>query len=341
MTIIAALLLFGVIVLIHEFGHFIFAKKNGITVHEFALGMGPKLFGKEVNGTMYSVRILPIGGFCAMEGEDEDSDKPGSFGTKSILQRASVIFAGPFFNLVLAVLFLIPVFIYIGSPTTTIDEVVENSPAQIATLQSGDIIKKIDGKEITSWQDFTNEIISSQGKELNLVVERDNKELNLSITPEKSEDGSYKVGVTSLRDKNIINAIKESFVTTGQMIVQMVTFLKQMITGTIPGGFSNSVAGPVVIISIVSDAAKTGIINLLYLGSVISLNLGIINLVPFPALDGGRLFLLLIEALRGGKKINPDKEAMINMIGFCALMAFMVFITYSDITKLFKGIIKF
>ena len=330
MTIIAALLLFGVIVLIHEFGHFIFAKKNGVTVHEFALGMGPKLFGKEVNGTMYSVRILPIGGFCAMEGEDEDSDKPGSFGTKSILQRASVIFAGPFFNLVLAVLFLIPVFIYIGSPTTTIDEVVENSPAQIATLQSGDIIKKIDGKEITSWQDFTNEIISSQGKEL-----------NLSITPEKSEDGSYKVGVTSLRDKNIINAIKESFVTTGQMIVQMVTFLKQMITGTIPGGFSNSVAGPVVIISIVSDAAKTGIINLLYLGSVISLNLGIINLVPFPALDGGRLFLLLIEALRGGKKINPDKEAMINMIGFCALMAFMVFITYSDITKLFKGIIKF
>ena len=341
MTIIAALLLFGVIVLIHEFGHFIFAKKNGVTVHEFALGMGPKLFGKEVNGTMYSVRILPIGGFCAMEGEDEDSDKPGSFGTKSILQRASVIFAGPFFNLVLAVLFLIPVFIYIGSPTTTIDEVVENSPAQIATLQSGDIIKKIDGKEITSWQDFTNEIISSQGKELNLVVERDNKELNLSITPEKSEDGSYKVGVTSLRDKNIINAIKESFVTTGQMIVQMVTFLKQMITGTIPGGFSNSVAGPVVIISIVSDAAKTGIINLLYLGSIISLNLGIINLVPFPALDGGRLFLLLIEALRGGKKINPDKEAMINMIGFCALMAFMVFITYSDITKLFKGIIKF
>ena len=132
MTIIAALLLFGVIVLIHEFGHFIFAKKNGVTVHEFALGMGPKLFGKEVNGTMYSVRILPIGGFCAMEGEDEDSDKPGSFGRKSILQRASIIFAGPFFNLILAVLFLIPVFIYIGSPTTTIDQVVDKSPAKEA-----------------------------------------------------------------------------------------------------------------------------------------------------------------------------------------------------------------
>ena len=128
MTIIAALLLFGVIVLIHEFGHFIFAKKNGVTVHEFALGMGPKLFGIERNGTVYSVRILPIGGFCAMEGEDEESNDPGSFGKKSILQRASIIFAGPFFNLVLAVIFLIPVFFLVinaigaiyAIPTTTL-----------------------------------------------------------------------------------------------------------------------------------------------------------------------------------------------------------------------------
>lgn len=341
MTIIIALLLFGVIVLIHEFGHFILAKKNGVTVHEFAVGMGPKLFGVEKNGTLYSLRLLPIGGFCAMEGEDEDSDKPGSFGRKSILQRASIIFAGPFFNLVLAVIFLIPVFIYIGSPTTTIDQVIDNSPAQAANLQKGDTIKEINGQEITSWNEFTEVITTSEGKELNVVVDRDNKSVKLSITPEIGEDGTYKVGVTCLRNKNVINAIKESFVTTGQMIVQMVTFLKQMITGTVPGGFSNSVAGPVGVISIVSDAAKTGFINLLYLGSIISLNLGIINLVPFPALDGGRLFLLLIEALRGGKKINPDKEAMINMIGFCALMAFMVFITYSDVTKLFKGIIKF
>lgn len=147
--------------------------------------------------------------------------------------------------------------------------------------------------------------------------------------------------LTCKRDKNIIHAIKDSFITTGQMTVQMITFLKQMITGTIPGGFSNSVAGPVGVISIVSDAAKTGIINLLYLGSIISLNLGIINLVPFPALDGGRLFLLLIEAIRGGKKINPEKEAMINMIGLLCFRPFMVFITYSDVTKLFKGIIKF
>lgn len=341
MTIIAALLLFTVIILIHEFGHFIFAKKNGITVHEFSIGMGPKLFGKEKNGTMYSIRALPIGGYVSMEGEDEESNKLGSFSTKTILQRASVIFAGPFFNLILAVIFLIPVFIYIGSPTTTLDKVTANSPAYEANLKSGDTIKSIDGKEIKSWNEFTQIISTSDGKELNLVVERNDKSVKLSVTPQKSDDGSYKVGVTCERDKNIVHAIKNSFITTGQMIVQMVTFLKQMITGTVPGGFTESVAGPVGVISIVSGAAKAGIINLLYLGSVISLNLGIINLVPFPALDGGRLLLLFIEWIRGGKKINPDKEAMINMIGFCALMAFMVFITYNDVTKLVKGIIKF
>lgn len=341
MTIILALLLFGVIVLIHELGHFLFAKKNAITVHEFAIGMGPKLFGKEKNGTLYSIRLLPIGGYVAMEGEDEESNKPGSFGTKSILQRASVIFAGPFFNLILAIIFLIPVFIYIGSPTTTLDQITDNSPAYEAGLNSGDTIKSIDGKDITSWNEFTNEIARSNGKELSFVVDRNNEMLTLNVTPQKSEDGSYKVGVTCIRDKNVINAIKDAFTTTWEMIVQMLTFLKQMITGTVPGGFSNSVAGPVGVISIVSDAAKMGIMNLLYLGSIISLNLGIINLVPFPALDGGRLLLLFIEWIRGGKKIDQEKEAMINMIGFCALMAFMVFITYNDVTRLFKGIVKF
>ena len=340
MTIIAALLLFGVIILIHEFGHFIFAKKNGITVHEFAIGMGPKLFGKEKNGTMYSIRILPIGGYVSMEGEDEDSNKPGSFGTKSILQRASVIFAGPFFNLVLAVIFLIPVYIYMGSPTTTL-EILDNTPASKANLQSGDIVKSVNGKEVNSWNEFTEIISSSKGEELSIAVDRNNKTVKVNVMPEKNEDGRYMIGVGYKKDRSIINAIKQSFIQTGQITMQMITFLKQMITGTVPGGFTNSVAGPVGVISIVSGAAKTGILNLLYLGSIISLNLGIINLVPFPALDGGRLLLLFIEWIRGGKKINPDKEAMINMIGFCALMAFMVFITYNDVTKLFKGVIKF
>lgn len=341
MTIIAALILFGVIILIHEFGHFIFAKKNGVTVHEFAVGMGPMLFSKEKNGTKYSLRLLPIGGYCAMEGEDEESDKEGSFGKKSILQRASIIFAGPLFNLIASVILLIPVFMYIGSPTTTLDTVLDGSPAQKANLQSGDIVKEIDGKVINNWKDFTNQITSSNGQEMIMTINRDNKTIHVSVTPEKSDEGTYMVGVTSKREKNFIDSITNSLTTTWEMIKQMVQFLTQMITGTVPGGFTNSVAGPVGVISLVSDAAKTGIFNLLYLGSIISLNLGIINLVPFPALDGGRLLLLLLEFIRGGKKITPEKEAMINMIGFCALMVFMVFITYNDVTKLFKGFFKF
>lgn len=341
MTIIAAFILFGIIIMIHEFGHFIFAKKNGVTVHEFAIGMGPQVFAKEKNGTKYSLRLLPIGGYCAMEGEDEESNKAGSFGTKTILQRASIIFAGPLFNLITAVIFLIPVFIYIGSPTTTLDEIVDKSPAQRANLQKGDIIKEVDGKSIKSWNDFTNEVSISNGKEINMIIDREGKSLKINLTPEKSDDGTYKVGVTCKREKNFFGAIGDAFTTTYEMIGQMLLFLKQMITGTVPGGFTNSVAGPVGVISLVSGAAKAGIFNLLYLGSIISLNLGIINLVPFPALDGGRLVLLFLEWVRGGKKINADKEAMINMIGLCALMAFMVFITYNDITKLLKGIIKF
>ncbi|MGL4913821.1 MAG: RIP metalloprotease RseP [Romboutsia sp.] len=341
MTIIAAFILFGIIIMIHEFGHFIFAKKNGVTVHEFAIGMGPQVFAKEKNGTKYSLRLLPIGGYCAMEGEDEESNKAGSFGTKTILQRASIIFAGPLFNLITAVIFLIPVFIYIGSPTTTLDEIVEKSPAQRANLQKGDIIKEVDGKSIKSWNDFTNEVSISNGKEINMIIDREGKSLKINLTPEKSQDGTYKVGVTCKREKNFFGAIGDAFTTTYEMTGQMLLFLKQMITGTVPGGFTNSVAGPVGVISLVSGAAKSGIFNLLYLGSIISLNLGIINLVPFPALDGGRLVLLFLEWIRGGKKIKPEKEAMINMIGLCALMAFMVFITYNDITKLFKGIIKF
>ena len=336
MTIIAALLLFGVIILIHEFGHFIFAKKNGITVHEFSIGMGPKLFGKEKNGTMYSIRILPIGGYVSMEGEDEESNKPGSFGTKSILQRASVIFAGPFFNIILTVLLLIPVLAYMGTPSdeNVLGGVLENSPAIEAGLKANDKIIEINGVEIKTWEEIVNNLQKETSQPINIKVERDNTTKEFSITPQKSEDGRYVIGITPVYDKSIINAIPKAFIATFDMIKQMLTFVVQLFTGTIPGGFENSVAGPVGVIGIVSDAAKMGIINLIYIGAVISLNLGILNLLPIPALDGGRLLILGIEAIRG-KKMDPNKEAMIHTVGLMVLMGFMLFVTYKDILKLF------
>ncbi len=334
MTILVAILLFGVIVFIHELGHFLFAKLNGVKVHEFAIGMGPKLFSIKKD-TVYSIRLLPLGGFVSMEGEDEESSDPNSFGRKTVLQRASIIFAGPFFNIVLTVILLCSVYMFIGSQTTTIGNVVDNGPAYNAGLQIGDEIESVNGKSINSWQDVINNLSNSDGNNVILKVKRDGETKEINVTPEKNSEGRYIIGIETKVERNVFTSIKNAFITTWDMIVQMITFLGQLVTGTVPGGVSNSVTGPLGVINVVSQAAKTGIVNVFYIGAVISLNLGIINLVPLPALDGGRLLFLGIEALRGGKKFDPNKEAMINLVGLGALMVFMVFITYKDIIRLF------
>lgn len=334
MTIIVALLVFSIIVFIHELGHFTFAKMNGVKVHEFSIGMGPKIYSIKKD-TEYSIRLLPLGGFVSMEGEDEESSDPRSFGAKSILQRASIIFAGPFFNIIFTIILFIPIFMFIGSQTTTLGGVTENGPAYSAGVKVGDTIEAIDGKKVNSWQDVIQSLNESDGSDVKLSIDRNGQNKEISVTPKKGEDGRYVIGIETKVERNILTSIKNAFTTTYDMTVQMITFVGQLFTGTVPGGVGNSVSGPLGVISIVSEAAKMGIVNIMYIAAVLSLNLGIINLVPFPALDGGRLFMLAIEAIRGGKKLDPNKEAMINMVGLGALMLFMVFITYKDILRLF------
>lgn len=270
-----------------------------------------------------------------MEGEDEESSDPRSFGAKSILQRASIIFAGPFFNIIFTIILFIPIFIFIGSQTTTLGGVTENGPAYSAGVKVGDTIEAIDGKKVNSWQDVIQSLNESDGSDVKLSIDRNGQNKEISVTPKKGEDGRYVIGIETKVERNILTSIKNAFTTTYDMTVQMITFVGQLFTGTVPGGVGNSVSGPLGVISIVSEAAKMGIVNIMYIAAVLSLNLGIINLVPFPALDGGRLFMLAIEAIRGGKKLDPNKEAMINMVGLGALMIFMVFITYKDILRLF------
>ena len=329
MTIIVALLLFSAIVFIHELGHFLFAKMNGIKVHEFSIGMGPKIYSIKKD-TDYSIRLIPIGGFVSMEGEDEESKDPISFGEKSILQRASVIFAGPFFNIIFTIILFIPIFLFMGNQTTTLAGVTENGPAYQAGIQVGDTIEAVNGESVKTWQDVIQSLNESDGSELKLSIDRNGQNKEVTVTPEKNTEGRYVIGIETKVERNL-----NAFTTTWDMMVQMITFLGQLVTGTVPGGVGNSVTGPLGVINIVSQAAKVGIINVMYIAAVISLNLGIINLVPLPALDGGRLLMLAIEAIRGGKKIDPNKEAMINMVGLGALMLFMVFITYKDILRLF------
>lgn len=334
MTIIIAILLFGLIVFIHELGHFIFARKAGVKIHEFSIGMGPKIFSvkKDVE---YSIRLLPLGGFVSMEGEDGESNDPNSFGNKSMLQRASVLFAGPFFNIILTVILLIPVIIYVGTPIPKFGEITPNSPAEQVGIMVGDTIERINGEKIKSWEQLVNTVHSSNGKELKLEIDREGKTQLVNITPTKNEEGTYQIGIVPEKERDYLAAIPKAFKMTWDMTVQMITFVGQLITGTVPGGVENAVAGPIGVLGIVSNAAKMGIFNLINIAAVISLNLGILNLLPIPALDGGRLLMKGIEAIRGGKKLDPNKEGMLHMAGFIVLMAFMLFVTYKDILRLF------
>ncbi len=336
MTIIVALFLFGFIVFFHELGHFLLAKKAGVNIHEFSIGMGPKIISKQKDNVNYSIRAIPIGGFVAMEGEDEESNSKDSFGEKTILQRASILFAGPFFNIILAIILFIPVFFSMGVPSNSniIGNVTENSPASKAGLLKNDIILQIDDTKINSWEDIINTFQKNNGDESTILVSRDGEEKTIKVTPQKSEDGRYIIGIIQSYDKNFFTAITSAFTVTFEMIVQMITFIVQLITGNLPTEMKDSVAGPIGVIGVVSDAASMGIMNLIYVGAVISLNLGVMNLLPIPALDGGRLVFLGIEAIRG-KKIEPKTEIMINNIGFMALMVLMIFVTYKDILRLF------
>lgn len=335
MTIIIAFLLFSLIVFIHELGHFLFARRAGVKIHEFAIGMGPKVFSIK-RDVEYSIRLLPLGGFVSMEGEDGESKDPNSFGNKTMLQRASILFAGPFFNIILTVVLLIPVIIYVGTSIPKFSEVIPNSPSQIAGLEVGDTIKSINGEKINDWEELVNTVHNSEGKELKLEIDRDGKTQNINLTPEKNKEGNYQIGIVPEKERDYIGAIPKAFKMTWDMSLQMITFVGQLVTGTVPGGVGNAVAGPIGVIGIVSDAAKMGIFNLINIGAMISLNLGILNLLPIPALDGGRLAMIGLEAIRGGKKLDPNKEGMLHMAGIVLLMGFMLFVTYKDILRLFQ-----
>ena len=244
--------------------------------------------------------------------------------------------AGPLFNIILTVILLIPVLFYIGTPTTTLRTVTKDTPAYEAQLKEGDVIEVINGKNIENWQDATEVINANGSKELSMTVDRDGKEMSFNITPEKSEDGVYRIGIQSYMKKDFFEAIKGAFVGTYNMSVQMVNFVVQLFTGNLPMKFTDAVSGPVGVVSIVSDASKAGFINVVYVMAIISLNLGILNLLPIPALDGFKILMLFIEFIRGGKKLDPKKEGMINFIGFALLMGLIVFVTFNDITKLLK-----
>lgn len=329
MSIFIALVVFGVIVLFHEFGHFIVAKLCKVKVHEFAIGMGPKIASIKGKETDYSIRLLPLGGYVKMLGEDEDSEDERSFGKKSVLQRIGIIAAGPIMNFVLAILLFTVIFMVVGIPTTSIKETMKDYPAHSAGIIAGDRIIEIEGKTIESWNQVTSIVGSSAEKSIDIKIQREGNTMEFEVVPVLQE-GRGVIGILPTSEKNLSLSVKSSAERTGYILSQMMNFFATLVTGKVN---TSDVVGPVGIINVVGEAAKVGYLNVISLAAVISINLGLINLFPFPALDGSRILFLIVELVRG-KKIDSEKEGMIHLIGFALLMLLMLVITYKDIIKL-------
>lgn len=329
-TAIAAVFVFLLVVLLHELGHFTVAKLVGIRVNEFAIGMGPQIFKTKRGETEYSFRLLPIGGYVKMEGEDESSDDPRSFNRVSPIARIATVAAGAIMNFVLAIVVLSIVAFNVGSPTTTIDEVIEGSPAQMSGLLEGDKVLSINGVKTSSWNELSSEIGNSDWtKNMNVQITRGSTEMTISLKP-RSEEGRTIIGIIPRYEKSVGSSLKAGFDDTKMFVGLMFDFLKGIFRGNVS---TDDLSGPIGVISAIGEAAQSGLLNLLYLLGFISVNLGFFNLLPIPALDGSRIVFLLIELVRG-KPINPDKEGLIHTIGFALLITLMLIVTYKDLIKI-------
>lgn len=419
-TIITFIIVFGILVLVHEFGHYFFAKRSGILVREFAIGMGPKIFAHQAkDGTAYTIRILPIGGYVRMAGagEDETELPPGmtlavelndqnevvklntskkiqltnsipmevldsdlekelfitgyvngdetaettykvnhdatiiesdgtevriapvdvQFQSAKIWQRILTNFAGPMNNFILSfVLFTIFVFMQGGATYTNTNEIGQVQPdsvAEKAGLKSNDHIVSIDGKTINNWNDFTSIVQKSAGKKLQFEVERSGKTEKLVVTPEKTKSGDQEIGVIGVAmpvKTGFFDKVTGGFKETISSSMQIFKALGSLVTG-----FSlNKLGGPVMMFQLSAEASQAGLKTVILLMASLSVNLGIINLLPIPALDGGKIVLNIFEGVRG-KPLSQEKEGIITLIGFGLIMLLMVLVTWNDIQRFF------
>ena len=314
----------------HEFGHLVTAKLFRIKVNEFAIGMGPLIASKDMGETKYSLRAVPIGGFCAMEAENEESDDEGAFNNKPAWQRIIVLASGAAINVLVALTLMIIITIYVGVPTNTLDKVGPTSPAASSGILAGDKIISRDGKETSSWIDTVTAISKNRdGKTMEIVVSRDGMENTFIITPKKDKDGRLVIGIVSRASHNVFLCAGQGIKVTWRLNSQMIGALKQMAH---KGISKDSVTGPVGMAGLVNKTAHTGILSYLYLVALISLNMAIVNLLPFPALDGGRIIFVLIRKVTGNV-ISAKAEGYMHLAGFGVLIALFVFITWQDLTR--------
>ena len=342
MSIIVALVIFGLLIFFHELGHFLLAKKGGIGVTSFSLGMGPAILKKKIGETEYCLRILPFGGSCAMIGEDTESDEENAFNKKGVWTRISVVAAGPVFNFILAFVGAIVMILCIGVDKPIITEMIDGYPAYEAGVRAGDEVISMNGRNIGVYRDVSMYIQLHQGEEIELVYARDGERFETTIIPKMSEDGYYLMGITGgayTKCENPLEVIKYAGCEVGYWIHMVFDSLKMMVTGQVK---REDVGGPVRIVGMMGDvyeesAAISGFavfINMLNMVIFLSANLGVMNLLPIPALDGGRLLIMFIEVIT--RRRVPEKiEGYIHMAGFAVLMSLMVLILFNDISLMF------
>jgi regulator of sigma E protease len=363
-TIILFFLIFGILVISHEFGHFIIGKKCGIRVNEFAVGMGPVLFHFQKGETKYTLRLLPFGGACMFDGEDgsgsddEDLEKKGdsvkdgdlsddehSFPNVNVWKRIATVVAGPAANYIVALVCSFIVVAFSGTDLPNVAKVMPDSAAAEAGLQAGDTIKKINNEHIHMYREVSlDSAMNTQGDPMNIVYERDGKEYKALLTPKYSdEDSRYYIGLVGGGDYmkcNVLQVFEYGFYEVHYWTKYTFKSLKMLVTGKVG---VNALSGPVGIAQFVGDTYEevkpyglsSVILTMMDILILLSVNLGIMNLLPLPALDGGRLLFMIIEVIRG-KKVSPEKEGIVHLAGFIALMVLMVFVMYQDIMRLIK-----
>lgn len=374
MGIVLFFVIFGVVVIAHEFGHFIIAKANGISVVEFTVGMGPCIFSVKKGETKYAIRLLPLGGACIFEGEDgieRDTEKkeaesgeadpqqdvqqavantelgskkkPGAFPDAPVFARIATVLAGPVFNFILAFLMSTIIVGSYGTDLPVVQQVSDGGAAQLAGMQDGDRILSMNGKKIHLYREISLASMLNKGEDIAVTYERDGKQYDTVIKPIYDESaGRYYMGlygVGSYQKFGIFGTVKYSLYEVGYWINTTVKSLELLIQGQVS---KDDVSGPVgmaqTVTQIYDQSKPDGIyyiwLNMLNFAILLSANLGVLNLLPFPALDGGRLVFLLVEAVRG-KPVPPEKEGLVHMIGMTCLMLLMVFVLYNDLTKIF------
>lgn len=337
LTILAAVLVFGILVTVHEFGHFITAKLTGMRVDEFAIGFGPKIYQQKDGDTLYSLRAIPLGGYNKIAGMDPDEPiTQDSFNSKSIPKRMLVILAGALMNFILPIILFTGIFLVQGMDKMVNEPVLGNVMAGMAAdragLKAGDKILTINGQSMQNWRDIVVSLRANGEKEVTLQAERQGIVKTYTLQPEYDQEAKRPlVGITPKFEKvnmSMAESIKEGFSYTKYIIVAMMDGLAKIITGKAPA----EVAGPIGVAQMAGQVAEQGLLPLMNFVAFLSINLGVINLLPLPALDGGHFVLLLLEGLRG-KPLGSKAMNNIQMVGVALILALTIFSTFKDITR--------